>query len=70
PSGLYRLQAVFDWLAATGLTVAMVHEHARSLMARFLDAVEAMGIAGLSRADLITPFGPQAEHGNFLTFRT
>lgn len=70
PSGLYRLNAVFDWLAATGLTVAMVHDHARSLMARFLDAVEAMDIAGLTRADLITPFGPQAKHGNFLAFRT
>ncbi len=70
PSGLYRLQAVLDWLAATGLTVTIVHDHARALMARFLDAVEAMEIAGLTRGDLITPFGPQAEHGNFLTFRT
>ncbi|QCI66425.1 aminotransferase class V-fold PLP-dependent enzyme [Phreatobacter stygius] len=70
PSGLYRLDAVFDWLAATGLTASMVHDHARALMARFLDAVEAMGVAGLTRGDLITPFGPQAEHGNFLTFRT
>jgi kynureninase len=70
PSGLYRMAAVFDWLSAEGITVAMVHDHARSLMARFLDAVEAMAIPGLQRTDLITPFGPHAEHGNFLTFRT
>ena len=39
-------------------------------MARFLDGVEAMHIEGLRRVDLITPFGTNAEHGNFLTFRT
>ena len=70
PSGLYRLRAVFDWLAAAGVTAATAHDHARSLMARFLDAVEAMNISGLQREDLLTPFGPQAEHGNFLAFRT
>ncbi|MFG3757530.1 hypothetical protein ACGE32_34855, partial [Klebsiella pneumoniae] len=47
-----------------------VHGHARALMAHFLDALEPRAIAGLRRADLITPFGPGAAHGNFLTFRT
>jgi selenocysteine lyase/cysteine desulfurase len=70
PTGLYRMAAVFEWLDGLGLTVADVHAHAQSLMARFLDAVEAMGIAGLGADDLITPFGPHHEHGNFLTFRT
>lgn len=70
PSGLYRLVAVFDWLAREGIDAAQAHLHAQALMARFLDAVSPLKIAGLHREDLMTPFGPGAEHGNFLTFRT
>lgn len=70
PVGLYRQRAVFDWMAARGLTVATIHAHAAALMARFLDAVDGLGIAGMTRADLITPFGTGSAHGNFLTFRT
>jgi len=70
PSGLYRLAAVFDWLARERITAEHVHLHAQALMARFLDGIEAVHIEGLRFADLITPFGSNAEHGNFLTFRT
>ena len=70
PSGLYRLAAVFDWLARERITAEHVHLHARALMARFLDGIEAVHIEGLRLADLITPFGSNAEHGNFLSFRT
>ncbi|MBR0694640.1 aminotransferase class V-fold PLP-dependent enzyme [Bradyrhizobium lablabi] len=70
PSGLYRLAAVFDWLDRESITVEQIHAHARTLMARFLAGIEALDIEGLRRADLITPFGGNAEHGNFLTFRT
>ena len=70
PSGLYRLAAVFDWLARERITAEHVHLHAQALMARFLEGIEAVHIEGLRLADLITPFGSNAEHGNFLTFRT
>jgi len=70
PSGLYRLAAVFDWLAGEGLTASEAHHHAQALMTHFLDAVDPLAIAGLRRADVMTPFGPGAEHGNFLTFCT
>ena len=30
----------------------------------------ALGLKGLTRADLVTPFGDGAAHGNFLAFRT
>jgi kynureninase len=70
PSGLYRLAAVFDWLARENITVEQIHLHARGLMKRFLDGVNAMEIESLGVSDLVTPFGTQAEHGNFLTFRT
>jgi kynureninase len=70
PSGLYRLAAVFDWLAHDGITVEQVHLHAQALMARFLKGIEAVHIEGLRPTDLITPFGSNAEHGNFLAFWT
>lgn len=70
PSGLYRLAAVFDWLRRERLTAADAHGHAQALMGRFLDAVDPLAIAGLCRADVMTPFGAGASHGNFLTFRT
>ena len=70
PSGLYRLATVFDWLARERITAEHVHLHAQALMARFLEGIEAVHIEGLRFADLITPFGSNAEHGNFLTFRT
>jgi selenocysteine lyase/cysteine desulfurase len=70
PVGLYRQRTVFEWMAARGLDVPAIHAHATALMALFLDSVEALGIAGMTRADLITPFGAGAAHGNFLTFQT
>jgi selenocysteine lyase/cysteine desulfurase len=70
PSGLYRLAAVFDWLAREGITAEHVHLHAQALMARFLEGIAALHIEGLRLEDLITPFGSKAEHGNFLAFRT
>jgi kynureninase len=70
PSGLYRLAAVFDWLAHEGITVEQVHLHAQALMARFLKGIETVHIEGLRPTDLITPFGSNAEHGNFLAFWT
>ena len=71
PSGLYRLGAVFDWLACQRITVEQIHLHACALMARFLDGLEPMQIEGLRAADLITPFrAVGAQHGNFLAFRT
>lgn len=70
PSGLYRLAAALDWFDRERITVEQVHLHARALMKRFLEGVDAMRIDGLRAADLITPFGGGAEHGNFLAFRT
>jgi len=31
--------------------------------------LEPLGLNGLARADLVTPFGNGASHGNFLSFR-
>ena len=69
PVGLYRMRAVFAWMAARGITVAQVHAHATALMAHFLARLAPRNLKGLTRRDLITPFGNGGAHGNFLAFR-
>jgi kynureninase len=68
PVGIYRMHAVLDWLASAGIDIADVHAHATALMAHFLARLEPLGIKGLRRRNLITPFGDGAAHGNFLAF--
>lgn len=63
PSGLYRFNAVQDWLQDEGVSVAMIHAHVRALQDRF--------VAGLPRGplqaeQLVVPQGQP--RGNFLTF--
>ena len=70
PSGLYRLAAVFDWLARENITAEQIHGHARASMTLFIEGLELQHIEGLRFADLITPWGAKAQHGNFLTFKT
>jgi selenocysteine lyase/cysteine desulfurase len=68
PSGLYRLAAVFDWMAAIELTVPAIHGHALALQALFLK--EIAGVAALQQARLVTPNAPKIPRGHFLTFET
>jgi selenocysteine lyase/cysteine desulfurase len=70
PSGLFRMRAVLDWLAAEALDTDRIHDHALGLMRRFLAGLERLGHPALDRATLITPLGDPARHGNFLAFRT
>jgi selenocysteine lyase/cysteine desulfurase len=70
PSGLYRLAAVFDWLAHEGIAAEQIHSHAQALMTLFIEGLELQQIEGLRVANLITPWGAEAQHGNFLTFQT
>lgn len=62
-SGLYRFNAVQDWLQREGITVAAIHAHVRALEDRF--------VAGLPRGplqagQLVVP--QDQPRGNFLTF--
>jgi kynureninase len=68
PVGIYRQRAVLSWMAANGLGIEEVHAHATALMVHFLRHLEPLGLKGLTRADLVTPFGQGAAHGNFLSF--
>ena len=66
PSGLYRFNAVMDWLAGLGVTVADIHRHAASLQARFLAGLAGLALARLPAERLVPP--PGSPRGNFLTF--
>ena len=67
PVGLYRFNAVMDWLDAQHLTPALIHAHVQALQQRFLNGLEPLRLDALLPERLI----PQRElpRGNFLCFR-
>jgi len=65
PSGLYRFNATMGWLAGLGLTAAAIHDHARSLAARFVAGLD--GRPGLDAERLVVP-AAAVQRGNFLAF--
>ncbi|MDE0856011.1 MAG: hypothetical protein OSA97_16475 [Nevskia sp.] len=67
PVGLYRFNAVMNWLDAHRLTPALIHSHVETLQLRFLHGLEALRLDALNRERLL----PQAglPRGNFLCFR-
>ena len=67
PSGLYRLNAVTDWLDGIGLTVEQMDAHCADLQKRFVARL-AGAASGLSPGDLIVRDVDAC--GRFLTFRT
>ena len=66
-SGLYRFNAVQDWLTQQGLTVANMLEHVRALERIFLADLERLH-APIHAALLVV--GDEEKRGRFLTFRT
>jgi selenocysteine lyase/cysteine desulfurase len=67
PSGLYRLNAVMDWLNREALDVAAMHEHCLALQRSFLDKL-ATARTSLRPVDLM--IADERRRGRFLTFRT
>jgi kynureninase len=67
PSGLYRLNAVMDWLDAQSLSVAQMHEYCLALQRTFLDKLAAARTR-LRPVDLM--IADERRRGRFLTFRT
>lgn len=67
PAGLFRLVAVFDWLASVGLDVRVIHTRVAELFERFLDHVAAGRAGDLALDQLLPPRG-STRRGNFLCF--
>lgn len=68
PTGLYRLNAVMDWLHAQKLTPARIHARVAALQDVFLDGLAKLSLAALNVEQLVP--GRGQPRGNFLTFRT
>jgi selenocysteine lyase/cysteine desulfurase len=68
PSGLYRFNAVQDWLQAEGIDVTAIHAHVRALQDRFVAALPASESDGgpFAAGQLVVP--GSLPRGNFLTF--
>lgn len=62
PSGVYRMDAVLEWLESLEVGPGTIHEHVRSLQDLFLQRVEELPGTLMPAAGL--------ERGNFLTFRS
>lgn len=64
-SGVYRMNAVFDLLQRTGITIADIHEHVRGLQRRFIEHMR------IARHPLIAEefllYHDDRPHGHFLT---
>lgn len=68
PTGLYRLNAVLDWLLGLGVSVADIHAHVRELQRQFLDLLARLDLRAIPVSSLVTP--RDLEHqGHLLTFR-
>jgi kynureninase len=68
PTGLYRFNAVMDWLQGLHVTPDTVHKHVLGLQQRFLAALEGSPAPTLPADTLVTP-RDLAQQGNFLAFR-
>jgi kynureninase len=67
PSGLYRLGAVLDWLAAENLDAGAVHAHAVALQEQFIAAMAIRPVGPFAPERLVVPLTEPAR-GNFLAF--
>ncbi|MDH3967847.1 MAG: aminotransferase class V-fold PLP-dependent enzyme [Rhodospirillales bacterium] len=69
PVGLYRLNAVMEWLASLDLSVADIHQRVQALQADFVARLAGLGLASLRPDQLLVPLS-EPNRGHFLTFRT
>jgi selenocysteine lyase/cysteine desulfurase len=69
PVGLYRFNAVARLFESSGLTIASVHDHVKTLQRHFLEALAAKKAPSPKVKDLIAPPEGVNGLGHFLTFR-
>jgi kynureninase len=69
PSGLFRLDAVLQWMDRIELSIAAIHDHVLELQELFIKAVDAARIEALQNARLVSPAGTP-ERGHFLCYET
>ncbi|QJR15149.1 aminotransferase class V-fold PLP-dependent enzyme [Usitatibacter palustris] len=65
-SGIYRFNAVMDWMQREGIEIATIHAHAHALQKQFLEGLAKIASPRLPVAALVPPAG--VARGNFLAF--
>jgi len=66
PSGVYRMNAVFDWMNRAGLTVDAIHQRIEALQHHFFDRIDQRQPPTIDAGTLIYLAG--VRHGHFLTY--
>jgi selenocysteine lyase/cysteine desulfurase len=67
PSGLYRMRAALDWMAAHDLDAATIHAHVMALQEMFLSDISERPFGVFDPAHLVVP-AQEVSRGNFITF--
>lgn len=67
PSGIYRLNAVFDLWQENHLTIESIHQHVSSLQQMFLQIIDSLNHPLINYSNLL--YIPEYIHGHFLTFK-
>jgi selenocysteine lyase/cysteine desulfurase len=67
PTGLYRMNAVMDWMEEIGLTVPAIHEHAIFLQEYFLEKLRLQKLKMFTGKHMVTP-RQEYERSHFLSF--
>lgn len=67
PTGLYRLRAVLEWLAAKDIDAGLIHAHAFALQEQFMAAMVRHPVGPFAAERLVVPLSETAR-GNFLAF--
>lgn len=67
PTGLYRMNAVMDWMKKNELTISIVHKKILSLQEYFLDKLARENLTVFTLKNIVTPI-TTAERAHFLSF--
>lgn len=69
PTGVYRFNAVMNWMNSIDLTVEKIHEFVMSNQTYFLNSIEKIDHSVFNKKNIITPIQTNYR-GHFLTFKT
>ena len=67
PSGLYRLRAILQWLAAQDIDAAKIHAHVTALQKIFIARLTSSPVGLFDSGHLVVPVS-ETSRGNFLVF--
>lgn len=67
PAGLYRLNAVMNWMSRVNLSVEVIHTHVVNLQNHFLERIDKSCLRTFNSHQLVTPYDHE-RRGHFLSY--